>query len=621
MIFLTSNFCPTHFYFLLCYFRYLLEVSHERLENLLLQGRRHEAVEEAISNQDYATAFLVASLCDRVTYQKAVRQFADKQLRKGTPLHTVALLFSGQLELTLGPSQVFEWGGTDEELLSSWKYHLAAILSNRTPGWDRIVLTLGDRLYNLQNLDAAHFCYMVCGASVQNPLEPDTRVSLLGCDHRDEPSMLLRTRKAVAAFDRTEAYEWVKRQGNPNASIQSFQPYKLIYARRLLDLGREGEALSFFDSIQLCTQAEMEGDAQNPSSGYVSDVEVFKSSNSFASAISELRQRFRSNSLSSAATSEETEKHQSNPAFLGAQEKQGAGLQTRFSAQVTPQGNLFSGNKNKSYPGQLQNMPRGEAGEKGESESASHEINDSFISAKSNLLDVTGYSLTSPNIGKLNEKTQAGQTVPGEPSMQVHEVLEEQAPAPMYAQPPTTTSATPAKPSKPPAPPVSAPAALTGKNNEKSAKEIEKKAAPPVAKSASSWNFGLRGKIIKYFNPDAHEVTLEESDEKAYYDEKLKRWVFPGDNLEELAKPLAPPPTMPSAEKQNNDSTAKNGESPEAPLDPLAMMMAPPKRTPTSLGRSAGPGGLPPTPSTGNNAFSANAGAPPPTFAVFHPKS
>jgi hypothetical protein len=133
-----------------------------------------------------------------------------------------------------------------------------------------------------------------------------------------------------------------------------------------------------------------------------------------------------------------------------------------------------------------------------------------------------------------------------------------------------------------------------------------------------TWGSGFRKRMIKIFNPNATEVTLEESSEKPYYDEKLKVWVFPGENPEELAKPIGPPPTT-SGLGASPPAMAAD-ESKAVANDPLAMMMAPPKRAPS------GPRGLPSsgTPARGYPGMSSPAMAPPmfapPQFAVFQPK-
>ena len=97
--------------------------------------------------------------------------------------------------------------------------------------------------------------------------------------------------------------------------------------------------------------------------------------------------------------------------------------------------------------------------------------------------------------------------------------------------------------------------------------------------------WSLRQRLVKWINPDATEVSLPENEEKAYYDEKRKVWVFPGQDPDELVKPIAPPPTMTPAPKEP-------AEEPDAPKDPLAAMMAPPRRGPSSAARGT-PRGLP----------------------------
>lgn len=117
---------------------------------------------------------------------------------------------------------------------------------------------------------------------------------------------------------------------------------------------------------------------------------------------------------------------------------------------------------------------------------------------------------------------------------------------------------------------------------------------------------------------------------QAYYDEKLKRWIFPGDDPAEVAKHLAPPPIMtPKA-----DAPA----STPAPVsnDPLAALMAPPSRLSTKRSgppsrRYADPlvsmGNVSSTPMSGLPPISSktespmrDASAAPPKFAVFQPK-
>ena len=127
---------------------------------------------------------------------------------------------------------------------------------------------------------------------------------------------------------------------------------------------------------------------------------------------------------------------------------------------------------------------------------------------------------------------------------------------------------------------------------------------------------------------------------EAYYDKNSKRWIFPGDDPVEVAKPLAPPPTMP---RKTLGAPATPLAAPAAESnDPLAALMAPPlnrgritssnnKKGPpmaAASGRSRYATG-PPVASMGSvsgnkkvpdSPMANQQLAPPITFAVFQPK-
>ncbi len=106
---------------------------------------------------------------------------------------------------------------------------------------------------------------------------------------------------------------------------------------------------------------------------------------------------------------------------------------------------------------------------------------------------------------------------------------------------------------------------------------------------------------------------------EAYYDKKLGRWIFPGDDPNEVSKPLAPPPVKPAEatvvteEKKEEDTTKR---------DPLAALMAPPpsrtttNRAPLALSKQSASRV---TPSTLPNMDPLKPKADPPKFTVFQP--
>ena len=161
------------------------------------------------------------------------------------------------------------------------------------------------------------------------------------------------------------------------------------------------------------------------------------------------------------------------------------------------------------------------------------------------------------------------------------------------------------------------------------------------------------GWIAKKMNPDAHVGDVGEAME-AYYDEKLKTWVFPGEDPVEAAAPPPPPPTSFGGGGMGGDGgrggmgggmgggpPSGGAPSPQGgvgAVDPLAAMMAPPPRN--TSGRMAPQGSVrsryadpmaamgfvndSPGPASSGGGPPAGFGAPalnkePPKFSVFKP--
>ena len=114
-------------------------------------------------------------------------------------------------------------------------------------------------------------------------------------------------------------------------------------------------------------------------------------------------------------------------------------------------------------------------------------------------------------------------------------------------------------------------------------------------------------------NPDATQADMGER-MQAYYDADNKVWVFPGEDPAEVAQPIGPPPTTPMALSSGPASVASFN-------DPLAAMMAPPQRAPSSRLRASGvrpsPSSMPMLFPPGMMPMTPNAA---PKFAVFAPK-
>ena len=107
---------------------------------------------------------------------------------------------------------------------------------------------------------------------------------------------------------------------------------------------------------------------------------------------------------------------------------------------------------------------------------------------------------------------------------------------------------------------------------------------------------------------------------EAYYDKERKVWVFPGENPEEVAKPIGPPPTPHMSQLQ--EFTMPTPPVATMSNDPLAAMMAPPPRAPAGFAGKAR--NAPVTPGHRIPGMIIPGSAPAaaaPTFAVFQPSA
>jgi hypothetical protein len=113
------------------------------------------------------------------------------------------------------------------------------------------------------------------------------------------------------------------------------------------------------------------------------------------------------------------------------------------------------------------------------------------------------------------------------------------------------------------------------KENEKSA---EKKSPKPDQLVAPTGIVGsVRRGLLGWFYPNAHDASENLGNKlEAYYDKSTKKWVFPGEDNNQLDIASGPPPT--SGFMSASIPTAKS-ENDIQQSDPLAMLMAPPIRS------------------------------------------
>ncbi|PQM37295.1 protein transport protein SEC16B homolog [Prunus yedoensis var. nudiflora] len=225
------------------------------VQKLLVSGRKKEALQCAQEGQLWGPALVIASQLGDQFYGDTVKYMALNQLVAGSPLRTLCLLIARQ------PADVFSNATTDSNLpmnisqqhtqiganymLDGWEENLAILTANRTTDDELVIIHLGDCLWKERGENtAAHICYLVAEANFEQ-YSDSARLCLLGADHWKFP----RTYASPEAIQRTELYEYSRVLGNSQFLLLPFQPYKLIYAHMLAEVGKVGDALKYCQAI------------------------------------------------------------------------------------------------------------------------------------------------------------------------------------------------------------------------------------------------------------------------------------------------------------------------------------------------------------------------------------
>ncbi|KAM9821020.1 protein transport protein Sec16A [Neosynchiropus ocellatus] len=211
----------------------------ERFRELLLFGRKKDALEAAMKGGLWGHALLLASKMDSRTHARVMTRFANS-LPINDPLQTVYQLMSGRMPASATCCGEEKWG--------DWRPHLAMVLSNLTNTLDldtRTITTMGDTLASKGLVEAAHFCYMMAQVEPGVFTKKSTKMVLIGANH----SLPFHQCATNEAIQRTEAYEYAQGLGIQSCSLHNFQVFKLIYACRLAEAGLSAQAFHYCEVI------------------------------------------------------------------------------------------------------------------------------------------------------------------------------------------------------------------------------------------------------------------------------------------------------------------------------------------------------------------------------------
>lgn len=226
-----------------------LDKEIERFRELLLYGRKKDALESAMKNALWGHALLLASKMDSRTHARVMTRFANS-LPINDPLQTVYQLMSGRMPAASTCCGDEKWG--------DWRPHLAMVLSNLSNNMDvesRTMVTMGDTLASRGLLDAAHFCYLMAQVGLGVYTRKTTKLVLIGSNH-SLPFPKFATNEAI---QRTEAYEYAQSLGMQTCTLPNFQVFKFIYSCRLAEMGLATQAFHYCEVIAKSILAQPQG--------------------------------------------------------------------------------------------------------------------------------------------------------------------------------------------------------------------------------------------------------------------------------------------------------------------------------------------------------------------------
>uniref|UniRef100_H9GEQ2 Protein transport protein sec16 n=1 Tax=Anolis carolinensis TaxID=28377 RepID=H9GEQ2_ANOCA len=216
-----------------------LEKETERFRELLLYGRKKDALESAMKHGLWGHALLLASKMDSRTHARVMTRFANS-LPINDPLQTVYQLMSGRMPAASTCCGDEKWG--------DWRPHLAMVLSNLTNNMDvetRTIITMGDTLVSKGLLEAAHFCYLMAQVGFGVYTKKTTKLVLIGSNH----SLRIRTVARDPAVLLAQLPGLASLLGVSPKSFRHFQVFKFIYACRLAELGLAAQAFHYCEVI------------------------------------------------------------------------------------------------------------------------------------------------------------------------------------------------------------------------------------------------------------------------------------------------------------------------------------------------------------------------------------
>lgn len=243
--------------------------ASSRVQDHLIRGELDPAIQLAQESGLWSVALVLAQHAGDATFKEVASEYARRAMKQGSPLQVLSLLLAGsggEVRKLMAPGSHGHSTGfagkastraphldlqgslgscQGAPLLSDWRKAVSIIAANRVDRGEEALVAIGDALWSSTGqCSAAQLSYIVGGMPLQ-PMSQEARLCLVGADHRRFP----RTFASNEAIQRTEIFEAAILLGFPQSLIACFQPYKIMYAYRLVEAGFPEKALRYCHAV------------------------------------------------------------------------------------------------------------------------------------------------------------------------------------------------------------------------------------------------------------------------------------------------------------------------------------------------------------------------------------
>ncbi|KNC85666.1 hypothetical protein SARC_02150 [Sphaeroforma arctica JP610] len=255
----------------------------KQITQLMTEGKQQDAVVLAVDEGMWACALAMSSHVDALVFHRVLLRYAIAEF---PPRHPMLMLFVQYCEGVLG-DEATEFAGqnsqgsapethsahhrhtgscdgmasgasargrmsgdhndnTSSDDTSGWRENLCMLLSNRDSADGnnaKNILRLGDRLLDSGHIHGAHVCFM-CAGEEPAVLMPGARFTLIGKSFHDGDLHF-----PDCNIQLTEMYEYANALRNPRFTLPALQPFKLVHAARIADMGFVDQAVGPSEAI------------------------------------------------------------------------------------------------------------------------------------------------------------------------------------------------------------------------------------------------------------------------------------------------------------------------------------------------------------------------------------